>query len=122
MPRPRIDAPDAPRAKLVELPSSLIAPVSNEVSVSRIWRTVLAPVALISSRRNTVTGEAVSVSRRLMFEPVTSTRCMTGSAASPVLCAWAEAAMALKAKNTALLIGLNFGLLSIMFSNLNLYF
>ena len=72
-PRPRSEMPDAPAAKPL---TKLIGtePWLSTPSVCRYSATVALPDFSISSRLITVTGDAVSVATRGIFDPVTSTR------------------------------------------------
>ena len=69
-PRPRIDTPEAPAAKPLVKPSEIV-PLLLTGSTRMISEIVDRPERSISSRVITWTGDAVSVSTRRMFVPVT---------------------------------------------------
>ena len=85
--RPRSEIPMAPLANAPEKPVPRVPAPLAARSVSSSATEVL-PLRWMSLRVSTCTGVGVSVSVRLISEPVTTTRCTAGAGAAPAA-AWA---------------------------------
>jgi hypothetical protein len=92
----RSDALEAPDAKELLPLMSDSEPTDDDGSNSNSSRTDPAPLRRISSRLMICTGDEVSTSMRLMFDPVISTRCVGA------VCADASGAEAISANAQAM--------------------